>query len=134
MTPKKDNMVRFVSDLRELNAVIKKTQYTLPIQDVLRRRRGYSYLSKLDISMQFYTVASMRRVANSYNRVRMGLKTAPGFAQARMEEVLRNIEDIEIYIDDIGAFTDSWEKHLQLDCSSVRQWDYFITFATEVRF
>ena len=84
--------------------------------------------------MQFYTVASMRRVANSYNRVRMGLKTAPGFAQARMEEVLRNIEDIEIYIDDIGAFTDSWEKHLQLDCSSVRQWDYFITFAVEVRF
>ena len=94
MTPKKDNMVRFVSDLRELNAVIKKTQYPSPIQDVLRRRGGgYSYLSKLDISMQFYTVASMRRVANSYNR---------------------NIEDIEIYIDDIGVFTDSWEKHLAI--------------------
>ena len=28
LTPKKDNTVRFVVDLRELNAVIKKTQYT----------------------------------------------------------------------------------------------------------
>ena len=44
----------------------------------------------------------------------MGLKTAPGFAQARMEEVLRGIDDIEIYIDDIGVFTDSWDKHLAI--------------------
>ena len=42
----------------------------------------------------------------------MGLKTAPGFAQARVEEVLRNIEDSEIHIDDIGVFTDCWDKHL----------------------
>ena len=49
-----------------------------------------------------------------YNKISIGLKTAPGFAQARMEEVLRSIEDIEIYIDDIGVFTDSWEKHLAI--------------------
>ena len=51
----------------------------------------------------------------SCNRVPMGLKTAPGFAQARIEEVLRDIdEDIEIYIDDIEVFTESWEKHLAI--------------------
>ena len=27
---------------------------------------------------------------------------------------MRNIEDIGIYIDDIGVFTDSWEKHLAI--------------------
>ena len=124
LTPKKDNTVRFVSDLRELDAVIKKTQYTLPlIQDVLRRRKGYSFLTKLDISMQFYTFCLDEESSKlctivtpfgtySYNRVPMGLKTAPGFAQARMEDVLRGIDDIEIYIDDIGVFTDSWDKHL----------------------
>ena len=37
----------------------------------------------------------------------MGLKTASEFAQARMEEVLTNIEDIKMYINDIGVFTDS---------------------------
>ena len=29
-----------------------------------------------------------------------------------MEEVLRGIEEIECYIDDIGVFTDSWARHM----------------------
>jgi hypothetical protein len=42
----------------------------------------------------------------------MGLKTSPGYAQARMEEVLQGIEDTECYIDDIGVFSTSWKSHL----------------------
>ena len=38
----KNVTVRWVSCLRELNKVVKKNQYTLPIiTDVLRRRKGY---------------------------------------------------------------------------------------------
>ena len=49
---KKGWYVRWVSDLRELNKVLKKTQYALPIiTDVLRRRKGYEFLTKLDISI-----------------------------------------------------------------------------------
>eukprot|EP00957_Ditylum_brightwellii_P139183 10608239-Ditylum_brightwellii.AAC.1 len=44
----------------------------------------------------------------------MGLKCSPDFAQAAMENVLRSIEDADVYIDNIGAFSNNWESHIKL--------------------
>ena len=46
----------------------------------------------------------------------MGLKCAPDIAQECMEQIFRELqEDTEVYIDDIGCFSnDSWEHPLQL--------------------
>ncbi len=43
ITPQKDGKVRWVSDLRELNKVVRRKQ-----------RKGYKFFAKLDISMQYY--------------------------------------------------------------------------------
>jgi hypothetical protein len=47
-----------------------------------------------------------------YLRVPMGVKRSPDFAQEVMEDIFRDVEECDCYIDDIGCFDSSWESHL----------------------
>jgi hypothetical protein len=49
-----------------------------------------------------------------YLRLTMGLKCSPDIAQAIMENVLSGIKDVDIYIDDVGAFINDWNHHINL--------------------
>jgi hypothetical protein len=52
-----------------------------------------------------------------YNRLPMGLKCSPDYAQEVMENIFQDVEDAEVYIDDIGAFSHSWDDHIALLCT-----------------
>ncbi len=42
----------------------------------------------------------------------MRLKCSPDIAQAAMENVLSDIKDANVYIDDVGAFSNDWDHHV----------------------
>ena len=123
ITPKKDGRVRWVSDLRYLNTAVKRKQHPIPIiQDVIMRRAGYKYFTKLDLTMQYYALELDEEGKDlctiitpfgkyRYRRLPMGLKISPDVAQSIMEEILGDL-DIEVYIDDIAIFSNNYDEHM----------------------
>ncbi len=128
ITPQKDGRIHWVSDIRELDKVVRWQQYPLPIiQDILRKCTGYKFFTKIDILMQYCTfqVNEESKVLCTisthfgnfkYNRLPMGLKCSPDFTQEVMENIFRDVAEVEVYIDAIGIFSDSWEQHLAVHC------------------
>ncbi|MEM7284222.1 MAG: reverse transcriptase family protein, partial [Pseudomonadota bacterium] len=125
--PKKDSRIRWITDFRALNKALKRKVYPMPIiSDILARRPGYKFLTKLDISMHYYTLElddSSKELTTfatpfglyRYRRLPMGISCAPDIAQDVMVKVLEDfMKDIEIYIDDIACFSNDWPSHLQL--------------------
>jgi hypothetical protein len=48
-----------------------------------------------------------------YNRLPVGIKQSPGVAQPFMEDLFRNIPEVDVYVDDVGIFSNSWEDHVR---------------------
>jgi hypothetical protein len=131
--PKKDGRVCWISDLRQSNKVIRCKQYPLLIiMDILRKHSGYMFFKKLDVSMQYYVFELDKESQDlctiitpfgkyKYLTLLMGLKCSPDIAQAAMENVLSDIDDANIYIDDVGAFSNDWDHHVNLLATILRR-------------
>ena len=124
--PKKDGKVRFVSDFRVLNKKIKRKPYPLPrIADLLQDMSGFTYATALDLSMGYYAIRLSPKSSDActivtefgkfkYKRLPMGVSCAPDVFQAKINELLGDIEGICAYIDDLLLLSKgSWEDHLE---------------------
>ena len=124
--PKRDGRVCWVSDFRKLNAILKRSRYFLPsISEIMQRCQGFTYITKVDISMGFYTFkldeASQRLCVIStpfglfkYKRLPMGINNSPDFFQSIMHPLFADLPHVECFIDDIGIFSNStFHDHLR---------------------
>jgi hypothetical protein len=93
------------------------------MSDVLCHQLAYKYLTKIDLSMQYYCFEldnaskELCTIATPFGLYRyrclpMGVNQSPDIAQEIMEHVLSSImEEIKCYINDIAAFSNDWESH-----------------------
>jgi hypothetical protein len=75
------------------------------------------YTFALDEDSKDFTTIVMPFGKYCYNVLPMGLKCLPDFAQETMENIFRNIDYAEVYINNIGSFSPDWEHHLKLLCT-----------------
>ena len=125
--PKKDGTVRFISDFRRLNQKIKKKQYPLPrISDTLQQLEPYIYATSLDTNMGYYHIRLSDKSSElctivtefgkcKYKRLAMGVSCSPDIFQAKLYELLGDIQSTKPYIYDIlsinkGTFSEYLEQ------------------------
>ncbi|KAL7562592.1 hypothetical protein ACA910_015462 [Epithemia clementina (nom. ined.)] len=122
--PQKDGRLRFISDFCSLNAQLLRRVYPLPcIEDILRKRNGYKFFTKLDVSMCFHTFRLDEQssylcvIVTPFGKYRylwlpLGVKQCPDWCQEIMETVLHDFRThVDVYIDDIGVFSNNWNEH-----------------------
>ncbi|OWZ16093.1 Pol Polyprotein [Phytophthora megakarya] len=124
--PKKDGTMRLVCDFRQLNKRLRRSYY--PVRSVPEMIRSVSkpvYISSFDVPLSYYTrlLAKHNRDATAivvaglgkfvFNRLPMGVSTAPDEFQASMDELLGDLPYVRVYLDDILVLSESFEEHME---------------------
>ena len=124
LVKKKDGSMRLCVDYRRLNQVWRSDAYPMPRVDDLIDRVGKStYISTLDLTRGYWQVpvAEVDRPKTAFatpfglyqfNTMPFGLQGAPATFQTLMDCVIRGLEFVAAYLDDLSVFSESWEDHL----------------------
>jgi len=121
--PKKTEGVRFVTDLRRLNAQLVRKPVPLPlIDEVIWQVQGFTYASCFDLNRGYYhfmldepsqklcgIVLPWGRYV--YARLPQGCKPSSDIFQGHMTKTFYDFEDVIVHIDNILLFTKKDFKH-----------------------
>ena len=123
---KSDGSFRICGDFKlTVNQVAKSDSFPLPrIEDLFSTLAGGQAFTKLDLahayqqvpleesSRQYVTVNTTQGLFR-YNRLPFGMAAAPAIFQRTMENLLRGVPQVTMYIDDILITGKSEEEHLR---------------------
>ena len=123
---KKDNTVRLRGDYKiTVNQASSVDSYPLPrVEEFFARLAGGKQFSKLDLSQAYlqlpldekskeYVTINTHKGLYRYNRLPFGVSSAPGIFQRCMENLLRDIKGVAVYLDDILVTGATTEEHLR---------------------
>ena len=125
--PKKDGItLRSIADLREVNKRIKRKPFPIPkISELLMKLENFQFGTSLDLNMGYYHIEltpEARRICTivfpwgkyEYTRLPMGLCNSPDIFQAKMGELMYDLEYVRAYIDDLLVIsTSTFKDHLE---------------------
>ncbi|XP_033730000.1 uncharacterized protein LOC117319277 [Pecten maximus] len=126
MVKKKDGSNRFCIDFRGLNRVTIFDAEPMPnTEDIFARLGNARYFSKLDLSKGYWqvplsadakemTAFTTPRGLFQFRVMPFGLVNAPATFSRLMRKLLRGMDHLDNFIDDIIIYTDTWEKHMDV--------------------
>ena len=124
--PKKDKTVRFLTDFRGLNKMLKRKKRHLPlIDDIMIRFEKFTFATSLDLSMGYYGMTihkeSRKYVVivlpwgmREYDALSMGLSISVDIFQTSMSGLFEDMPEVVVYVDDIIIISSgSYEEHMK---------------------
>ena len=118
--------VRICGDFKQtVNKASPLDKYPIPkIEDLFSQLSGGQKFTKLDMSQAYqqiclddeskkYVVINTPKGLFQYNRLPFGISSAPGIFQRVMENILRGIPKVVVYLDDILITGANDEEHLK---------------------
>ena len=123
--PKKNKMVRFVSDFRVLNTKLKRKPFPIPrIQDLLTSLGGFRYATAIDLNMGYWNIRLSPKSSRmctivlpfgkyEYLRLPMGVANSVDIFQSKMSDLMTGLEFVRTYLDDLLCVTkNDFDDHL----------------------
>ncbi|PWI46234.1 hypothetical protein CEE45_17880, partial [Candidatus Heimdallarchaeota archaeon B3_Heim] len=124
LVPKKDGSYRFCTDFRKVNAVTKTDSYPIPrIEDCIDKDGTAKYVSKFDMLKGYYQIPLTEKAKEisafvtpngfyQYTVTPFGMKNSPAVFQRMVNNLIRDIDGCEGYIDDVIIYSETWTDHL----------------------
>ncbi|KAG0437017.1 Retrovirus-related Pol polyprotein from transposon opus [Dictyocoela muelleri] len=122
---KKNGKLRLVVDYRYLNSLTRKNhQYIPKISEILASLKNSKVFSQLSLNQGYYQIRmhpddinktgfKILRRTFIFNKMPFGLCNAPTTFQLTMENILKGVSNVFIYLDDILVFSENRTEHFK---------------------
>ena len=122
---KKEGGVRVCGDYRRVNAVVEPhAEPMFDVQAIFATLANSKIFSRLDLTKGYFQVpltAQSKKVTAistplglfQYNSLPFGLANSPAAFNQVMREVMRDVEGVEVFVDDVLVHSSSFEQHMQ---------------------